>query len=661
MKKQALTSKLTCLGVLVALLALVPILPSSAQGMGAQPNEVLVSVPLQEGPTDPQELEAFLDEFFAERMEESHIPGAVFVLVKDGKIFFTKGYGYADLESQRPVVPDETVFLPGSVGKLFTATAVMQLVEQGEMDLDDDINEYLDDFHLPDTYPEPVTVGDLLTHTGGFDERFIGAAVSSPEELLPLGEYLAQNTPPRVMPAGDNISYCNHCYALAGYLVEKVAGIPWAQYVDENILQPLDMRHSTCQQLPPPDLASDLAVGYIYVNGECKPMPDLYMNIAPAGALYATATDMAHFMIAHLHNGRYGDFRILQEDTAREMHRRGVSNHPQLPRYTYGGFSEFTANGQPVLVKGGDVGGFSSLLVLLPEQNVGFFASLNAALNLFAGEEPRAELLGQFLDHYYPVQEQPISPQASPNLPRVSGSYRWNRYTRTTIEKGLNPIGMLQFHVIANDDDTLTVKSVVPLVKAARYTEVEPLLFQKVDGTSYIAFREDEGGRITQMFGTLGEEPATFEKVAWYETDRFQLNLIVFLVLAFLSVLAWPVMYLIRRFRRRLAQDPRRARVARRLAAVLSILNLVFMVGFAAALMQGLTGALPYPPPWFVALLVIPIFTAVLSLVLFVLAALAWKDGYWSVVGRLHYSLVVMAALVFVWFTNYWNLLGFRL
>jgi CubicO group peptidase (beta-lactamase class C family) len=660
MKKHALTSKLIRLGVLVALLALVPILPSSAQGMGAQPNEVLVSVPLQEGPTDPQELEAFLDEFFAEQMEESDIPGAVFVLVKDGEIFFTKGYGYADLESQRPVVPDETVFLPGSVGKLFTAVAVMQLVEQGKMDLDDDINEYLDDFQLPDTYPEPVTVGDLLTHTGGFDERFIGAAVSSPEELLPLGEYLAQNTPPRVMPAGDNISYCNHCYALAGYLVEKVAGIPWAQYVDENILQPLDMRHSTCQQPPPPDLASDLAVGYVYVNGEYKPMPDVYMNIAPAGALYATANDMAHFMIAHLHNGRYGDFRILQEDTAREMHRRGFSNHPQLPGYTYGGFSEFTANGQPVLVKGGDVGGFSSLLVLLPEQNVGFFASLNAALNLFAGEEPREELLGQFLDQYYPVQEQPISPLASPDLRRVSGSYRWNRYSRTTMEKALNPIGMLQSYVIANDDDTLTVKSVVPLVKAARYTEVEPLLFRQVDGTSCIAFREDEGGRITQMFGTLGEEPATFEKVPWYETDRFQLNLIVFLVLAFLSVLAWPVMYLIRRFRRRLAQDPRRARVARRLAAVLSILNLVFMVGFAAALIQGLTGALPYPPPWFAALLVIPIFTTVLSTVLLVFAALAWKDRYWSVVGRLHYSLVVMAALVFVWFANYWNLLGFR-
>ena len=640
---------------------LLPLLPGHAQATENRRSQVFLSSRSQEGPTDPQELEAFLDQFFAEQMEQSHIPGAVIVLVKDGEIFFAKGYGYADVESSRPVMPDETVFLPGSVGKLFTAMAVMQLVEQGKLDLREDVNKYLDDFRLPDTYPAPVTVGDLLTHTGGFDERQLGAAVSTPEELLPLGQYLAQNMPPRVMPAGDNISYCNQCYALAGYLVEKVSGIPWAEYVDENILQPLDMSHSSCAQPPPADLAADLAVGYVYANGAYRRAPELYMNIAPAGALYATGTDMAHFMIAHLQKGRYGEARILREDTFEDVRERGFRNHPQLRAYTYGGFSEFVANGQRVLAKGGDVGGFSSMLVLLPDENLGFFASFNAALDLFAGEEPRQELLAQFLDRYYPAQEQPLTPQASPNLARVSGSYRWNRYSRTTLEKALNPIGMLQLHITAADDGTVTVSSVVPLLRAGRYTEVEPLLFRKVDGKDYIAFREDERGGIAHMFGRVGEEPATFEKVTWYERDGFQLGLIGFLVLAFLSVLAWPVAHLIRRLRRREARDSRPARLARLLAASLSILNLLFMVGFVATLTQGLAGALPYPPPWFVALLVLPISTAVLSIVLLVFAVLAWKHRYWSVVGRLHYSLVVLAAMVFVWFANYWNLLGFRL
>jgi CubicO group peptidase (beta-lactamase class C family) len=644
-------AKLIGLAFLATLVALGPLLPCSAEA----------GVPQQEGPTDPHELEAFVDQFFAEQTEVSHLPGAVFVLVKNGEIFFAKGYGYADLEHQRPFVPDETLVLPGSVGKLFTAMAVMQLVEQGKLDLDVDVNEYLDDFQIPDTYPQPVTVGDLLTHAGGFDERFIGAAVSAPEELLPLGQYLAENMPARVMPAGDNISYCNYCYSLAGYLVEKASGMPWEQYIEENILLPLEMSRSTCQQPPPADLAADLAVGYTYANGAYTRVGDFLMNMAPAGALYATATDMAHFMIAQLQKGRHGDARILEEETFEDLHGRGFRNHPQLRAYTYGGFSEFVAHGQRLLVKEGDVGGFASTLVLLPEENVGLFAAFNGAFDVFGVEEPREELLNQFLDRYYPVQEQQVSRQASPNLRRVSGSYRWNRYTRTTIEKALSPIGLLQLHVMATDDGTLAVRSVVPMVKGAQYTEVAPLLFERLDGASYIAFREDEDGRITQMFGAIGQEPATFEKVAWYERDSFQVVLIMFLVLAFLSVLAWPTAHLIRRVRRRSAQDPRPAGLARQVAALLGILNLLFIVGFAAALTQGLTGALPYPPSWFVALLVIPVLTTVLSLVLLVFAALAWKDRYWSLAGRLHYSVVTLAALVFVWFAEYWNLLGFRL
>ncbi len=656
-------TRLLGLGFLAALVALAPFFPCSAQGAGASVREAPVSAAQQDGPADPGELEAFVDEFFAEQLPLSHIPGGVFVLVRDGEIFFAKGYGHADLENQRPFVPDETLVLPGSVGKLFTAMAVMQLVEQGKLDLDADVNEYLDDFRIPDTYPEPVTIGDLLTHSGGFDERFIGAAVSTPEELLPLGQYVTQNMPARVMPAGDNISYCNYCYALAGYLVEKASGMPWEQYIDENILLPLEMSRSTCQQPPPADLAANLAIGYTYANGAHTRAGEPLMNMAPAGALYATATDMAHFIIAQLQKGRYGDARILREGSFEDLHERGFRNHPQLWGYTYGGFSEFVAHGQRVLAKGGDVGGFSSTLILLPDEGLGFFASFNAAIDLFGAEEPREELLSQFLDHYYLAQEQVVNAQASPNLSRVSGSYRWNRYTRTTIEKALNPIGLLQFHVMAGDDSSLTVTSVLPLVKGARYTEVEPLLFQSVDGTSHIAFGEDEGGRITHMFGAIGSEPATFEKVAWYETDRFQVSLIVFFMLAFVSVVAWPIVYVVRRLRRRPgpASDAKRVRVARLLAAGLSVLNLIFMVGFAAALMQSLAGASPYPSPWFVALLVIPVVTSVVASVLVIFTFLAWKDRYWSLVGRLHYTVVTVAALAFIWFANYWNLLGFRL
>jgi CubicO group peptidase (beta-lactamase class C family) len=647
--------------LLVTMVALSSLVASVAHGTMTQPAETRTSSLAQDGPTDPAELEVFADAFFAEQMEVSHLPGAVFVVVKDGQTLFSKGYGYANLENQRPVVADETLFLPGSVGKVFAALAVMQLVEQGKLSLRSDVNEYLDDFQIPDTYPRPVTVGDLLTHSAGFDERFIGEAAATPEELLPLGQYLAQNMPPRTMPPGDNISYCNHCYALAGYLVEKVTGLTWEEYVTENILLPLGMSRSTIQQPPPADLAADLAVGYVYAGGEYIDAPYPLMNIAPAGALYSTATDTARFMVAQLQKGLYGDTRILEEETYQYVHELGFANHPQLRAYTYGGFSRFTAHGQRVLSKGGDVGGFSSLLVLFPDQGLGFFTAFNAAIDPFSAEEPREELLTQFLDHYYPTADQPIDPQPSPDLARVAGNYRWNRLSRVTAEKALNPVGIMQLHLVPADDGTLSVSSVVPLMQPGTYTEVEPLLFQSVDGADYISFREDERGQITHMFGRIGEEPATFEKVLWYERDVVQLGLIVLLLASFLSVLAWPVASLVRRLRKRQGHDPRLARIARWLAMAVGILNLAFIVGFAVTLMQGLSGGGPYPPSWFVALLVLPIVTAALSIVLLALALLAWKDRYWSLVGRLHYSLVTLAGLVFVWLVNYWNLLGFKL
>jgi CubicO group peptidase (beta-lactamase class C family) len=647
--------------ILLAILALSSLVASAAQATIAQPAETRPSRLAQGGPTDPAELESFADAFFAEQMEVSHLPGAVFVLVKDGEIFFAKGYGYADLENQRPVVPDETLFLPGSVGKVLTALAVMQLVEQGKLSLDSDVNEYLDAFQIPDTYHQPVTVGHLLTHSAGFDERFIGEAAGTAEELLPLGQYLAQNMPARTMPPGDNISYCNHCYALAGYLVEKVSASSWEQYVAENILLPLEMNRSSVQQPPPADLASDVSVGYVYAGAGYMQAPMPLMNIAPAGALYATGTDMAHFVIAQLQKGRYGETRMLEEATFEALHHQGFRNHPQLRAYTYGGFSVFSANGQRVLSKGGDVGGFSSLLVLLPDEGVGFFTSFNAAIDVFATTEPREELLTQFLDHYYPTTEQSVDPRPSPNLARVAGNYRWNRLSRLTAEKALNPLGIIQLHLVPMDDGTLDVSSSVPLIKPGRYTEVEPLLFQRLDGTDYLAFREDSRGQITHMFGRIGEEPATFEKVLWYERDTVQLSVIVLVLLAFLSALAWPVTALVRRLRKTQTDDPRLARLARWLAFVVAILGLLFLVGFAAVLMQGLSGSSPYPPSWFIALLVLPIVTAVLSIVLLALAILAWKNRYWSLVGRLHYSLVTLAGLVFVWLANYWNLLGFKL
>src|SRR5829696_5489694 len=204
-------------------LALVIVLSTSGSAMGqensaAPGKNVSTAASRQEGPTDRAEMEAFLDEELGREMEKHHIAGAAVSVVKDGKLFFTKGYGSADIENGIPVDPEQTIFHVGSVGKLFTWTAVMQLVEEGKLDLDEDINTYLD-FRIPDTYPQPITLRHLMTHTSGFEDLYYERLASDPNDLLPPREWLISHMPARVRPPGDIAAYSSYGASLAGYIV----------------------------------------------------------------------------------------------------------------------------------------------------------------------------------------------------------------------------------------------------------------------------------------------------------------------------------------------------------------------------------------------------------------------------------------------------------
>jgi CubicO group peptidase (beta-lactamase class C family) len=187
------------LAILLSLVALLVGGTALAQENLTAPGRNVLSAPLPQGPTDPAELEAFLDELMAEQMEEYHIAGAAVSVVKDGELFFAKGYGYSDLENGTLVDPYKTVFRFGSSTKPLTWTAVMQLVEQGKLDLDADVNTYLD-FRIPDTYPKPITVGDLMAHTSGFEYVVYEFLAMDADELIPAGEWLASHIPGRVRP-----------------------------------------------------------------------------------------------------------------------------------------------------------------------------------------------------------------------------------------------------------------------------------------------------------------------------------------------------------------------------------------------------------------------------------------------------------------------------
>lgn len=608
-----------------------------------------------EGPRDPNELETFLDGFFAAAMQQYHAPGLVFVMVKDGEVFLSKGYGYADLRTRRAVDPEKTIFRVASVSKLFTATAVMQLVEQGKLNLRRDVNEYLPNFQLPVAFPKPVTLHHLLTHTAGFDDRFFGMAARRPEDLRPLGLHLAERMPRRALPPGDVFSYSNYGLALAGFLVESVSGESFETYVNENIFEPLDMKRSAFTL--PRKLIPDLAQGYFYRNHAYHEAPYDYLQmLAPAGSLHTTGADIARFMLAHLQDGRLGEVRILSEETARRMHEQQFTHHPMLPGYAYG-FSEDIVNGRRLIGRGGNWRGFTSRLVLDPEAQLGFFLSYNSLSSAATENGLHLDLVDAFYDRYFPVAH-PLdsSPKPDPvaGLDRFEGRYRHNRYTRDSFGKLAALLS--ESSVTANQEGTLTVRMPGENREPIELTQIEPLVFMRSDGKGYVAFREDAAGNITHMF-LHGLGPNAFDKLSRRETARFQIPLISGIAALFLTALfGWPLAYALRKPR---PTHPVGARAARWISA----LTMVLFLGSLTVIAVSLSGDLfeyAYGVPARIAFLLRMYYiVSALALVTLVCAILAWRKRWWNLPARLHYTIVSLASVALIAFLIYWRLLGF--
>ena len=648
------------------MLALVIVLSTSGSTMGQEDRGSQgknVATAQQQGPTDRAEMEAFLDEELGREMEKHHIAGAAVSVVKDGKLFLAKGYGSADIENGIPVDPEQTIFHVGSVGKLFTWTAVMQLVEEGKLDLDEDINTYLD-FRIPDTYPQPITLRHLMTHTSGFEDRWLNSVVSDPSELVPAREWLVSYMPARVHPPGEVAGYSNYNAMLAGYIVARVAGEPYDQYIQEHIFDPLGMAHSTARSPIPPDLRARLSVGYTYEDGAFQAFPDYTAQPAlwPSGAHQATVTDMARFMIAHLENGRYRDAnidgaRILKEDTTRQMHSTLYTPDPRLLGSAYG-FADVSDNGQRTLGHEGYFPPMRSRLLLLPDQNLGVFVAYNSE---GAGALTTQHIGFQraFFDHYYPAPAvKPIQPPAdfAERAGRFVGLYKYASSPATTFQKVGGLVGANTVEIRDPGDGTLLL-SIGGY--ELRFVEVEPLYFRQVDGQFGMVFREDDQGRITHMDTDLMPQ-YTGVKLNWYETPGFNLPLLLVCVLVFLSMIPVAVIRFIRNRRPSSDRKPasRGARVAYWIIVGISVLNLLFVVGMVPG----------FDPPTELhgaqlivkIVLGVGVLSAVLTVGALIYSVLAWKRGYWGIAARVHYTLVTVAALAFVWFLNYWNLLGWR-
>ena len=606
------------------------------------------------GPTTVEEMEAFVDGFMDSQMKAGPVAGAAVVVVKDGQVFFQKGYGYEDVEKRTPVDPAQTLFRPGSVSKLFAWTAIMQLVEQGKLDLDADVNTYLKDFKVASTFPEPVKLRNIMTHTAGFEDGGVGYLFASKaEDLLPLGKWLATHQPARVRPPttdfsdGTGASYSNWATALAGHIVETVSGQSFDDYIAQHIFQPLGMERSTFGEPLPESLAPRMSGGYSFEAGGFKPHGFEFIHAAgPAGSLTSTVADMARFMLAHLQDGALGEARILKPETAQQMHKRVMSPDATLNGHALG-FYETYINGRRIIGHGGDTQYFHSVLSLMPETGIGLFASVNTGGQ---GGRTSVELERAFFKHYFPAELPVVKPpaDAAKRNARYAGTYRSLRHSYTKFEKVFSAFG--DDAVTAMPDGTLMMGDIFG--KQARWVEVGDGVFRLQNGDAFAAFKGDDGGRATHVVGLF--PPIVASRIGWYESGKLHGFIVGIGVLLFITILVSAIRQ--RRTDRELGQ----LRWARPTLALSGALLLLFLVVLAVILAGGFEGLISKIPPSLYFALTLPLLAIPVALLAAWFAVRIWRAGTWTLGARVHYSLAAVAVLAFLVVLNYWNLLGYR-
>ena len=632
-----------------------PAIPPKTSRANAAPS--LSSPPNAPAAMTAEDVGAFLDGAVPLQIKRENIAGAVVVVVKDGKVLYEHGYGYSDIKTRKPVAPDATLFRLGSVSKLFTWTAVMQLVQAGKINLDANINDYLD-FKIPNKFSKPITMRNLMTHTPGFEEAVQDLISQNPKDTEPLGRYLKTHEPRRVFPPGVTPAYSNYGATLAGYIVQRISGMPFDEYIEKKIFQPLDMQRSTFRQPLPADLKPLMSDGYQLASG--KPKPFEIVVPAPAGALSSTGEDMSHFMLAHLQDGEYNGSHILDPATVQLMHSRQYAPNPAVHGMCLG-FYEQTRNGQRIIAHAGDTIYFHSDLLLMPQANVGFFVSYNSA---GSGKiDARSALFNQFLDRYFPYTPPPAHPPASAvhDAQSVAGQYRSSRGSFTTI---FSFTGFLsEATVAAKPDGAITVDAFKNLAGVPKtWKEISPLVYRAVDGQEIIAFGPTPKGGGMRM--SIGYPFMVFDRVSWLNGKSFNIFLIAFTVIVcLLTLIFWPFSAWMRRHYdapMALTGGQKWHRVAIR---IVCLLDLIFFAAWASILSIA-GGTLLYSShidPWLRLIQIVGWLGSIGTIFVVYSVVRNWgaqRQWWLSHIGNIA---IVCACLGFSWFLFHWHLLHFSL
>ena len=576
-------------------------------------------------------------------LEATDVPGAVVAVVEGSHVLLLEGFGLADTEREIPVDPATTIFRVGDLVRAMTATAVLQLAEQGAFGLESDISQQPGLEFLAEDSLGAVTPAQLLLHTAGIDHRIVASRARTRPEQIPLGTYLELRMPPRVRPPGLLSIPSIHGYALAGRLIEVVSGDTFDSHLDEVLFAPLGMSNTA---VAPDRLARDrIATGYRLNNGQLTAVLPDYSQTIPASALLTTGDDLAKWMRAILAGGSLAGHQVLTHASTERLLDRQFSHHESLPGRTLA-FQEGWHLSPRELYLASTGNGFSAVLVLLPDRHVGLFVALNREIDCL-------DLTYEILDPFHTPKS--VEVEASGSVETwpdngLSGFWQDAGVSESTAEKLVSLVRQDRIQRAADGSLKWRSRTLDPTGSGC---------FQERDGHTRLCIVD---GPNSGRFAVLGD--LVLEKLDWYATRPVQIFLWITFTAVFLAA-GWPRAPLPTRHLALRPDDsfsPRWPGSAARVAATLHFLFIALLAVVLAVEMRSESTTLLYEIPiWVLVVLTLPLVAAVLTLVAAMGLGPVWRSTRSSLGYRLLFTGLILALVTFLPFLWSWNLLGFHI
>ena len=597
------------------------------------------------------ELNEWIDSTFTENIKSLNIAGATIVIMRGDSILHINGYGVTDIESKKAVDAHTSIFGVGSVSKTFVSAAVMKLYEDGELDLDRDVNTYLKSIQLSYPFNDSITVRHLLTHTAGFDNNNIGTIVHSEDKVIPLAQYIKTRMSPQIRPSGKAMAYSNNGYALLGLIVEEVSGMPFHAYVKEKILNPLEMNHSGFRRQT--ELEENYATSYFQKDEQLIPYKTGFHHFYPAASFRSTAADMGNYIAMWLNKGNFNGTQLLDSSTVYKMHNTGFKHYKEANHGRLLGFFESQWYGMRTVSHSGAIQGFRSLLTLIPEKNIGVFTCVNSSnfhqkkSRMFI-EQFKNDLFARLMPECM-VQEETvsISPKAGAvdePLKMFTGKYRYENYAHTTLDKVGLLLGLAYEIEIVSNDNTLEI-----VEWQDKLVPISDLTFLG-NGNRYQAFDRNTKGDISYFF----TDDYAYEKLKWYEPLKFQRLWVgsIFLIL---------LIYIITSSVGKLFVRNRERHLLKKINFSLASLIILFIVVFAYTLFTndplkffyGVSSLMKFA-------LVLPLLIIPLELFAIYLVAKAIRFKELGTFNLIYQTIIALTAMLFIPWLWYYNLIGFN-